>query len=442
MRVPGGIRHGFDGTVCEWALIILARSSIFRTDASARPTRGKQWEWTACKMGKYVNKSDRLVALDIGRAIAIFGVVAVHLSPWISNLPIWLLLPAKSGEYGVQLFFVISAYTICKSLSDERYRGFQSSTLIQRFYLKRFARIVPLYYVGIILYGFLDLIAMKTVHSRVLSVHDAWDILANVLFVHAFVPTAINSVVPGGWSIGVEMAFYAVAPVLFVMCNSRCGFWLTATTILGLCYGAERLALYIAGENFVIHGTFIYYWPATQFPCFLTGIGLWTFWTSRAINEQQNGRVMMGACLGVALLYPTLLVSGVGLNLATGVAPLIAAATGASVLLLLLSSPWLATKVNFIKRFGEKSYGIYIWHFVGVLIFRIFLKEFDARMSGVPAIVLFVAGMAFVIAFAYGTSSLTERIIEKPVSQWMRKRLPSSVRLSNVLAATSQHETG
>lgn len=388
-----------------------------------------------------MNKDDRLAALDIGRAIAIFGVVAVHLSPWVSNLPIWIFLPAKSGEYGVQLFFVISAFTICKSLSDDRYKGFRFGAVTQRFYLKRFARIVPLYYVGIILYEILDLIATKTVHSRILSMHGVWDIVANVLFVHAFVPTAINSVVPGGWSIGVEMAFYVLAPVLFVTCSSRRGLMLTATTILFLCYGANKLALHITGKSFIVDSSFFYYWPATQFPCFLVGVALWTLWTPRTINERPDGRVVVVACFGIALLYPALLVTGVGLNLATGIAPLIAAVTGASVLLIFLSSPWLTTKFNFIRRFGEKSYGLYIWHFVGVYIFRILLKEFGVHLSVVPAVVPFVAGMVFVIVFAYLASSLTERFVENPVSQWTRTRLPSGVSPARLPVATSQHET-
>ena len=35
--------------------------------------------------------------------------------------------------------------------------------------------------------------------------------LANVLFIHSWVPSAQNTVVPGGWSIGVEAASYPQA---------------------------------------------------------------------------------------------------------------------------------------------------------------------------------------------------------------------------------------
>jgi len=40
----------------------------------------------------------------------------------------------------------------------------------------------------------------------------AWEVATTALFVHGFHPQTINSVVPGGWSIAVEMTFYAVFP--------------------------------------------------------------------------------------------------------------------------------------------------------------------------------------------------------------------------------------
>lgn len=40
----------------------------------------------------------------------------------------------------------------------------------------------------------------------------AWEVATIALFVHGFHPQSINSVVPGGWSIAVEMTFYAVFP--------------------------------------------------------------------------------------------------------------------------------------------------------------------------------------------------------------------------------------
>ena len=41
-----------------------------------------------------------------------------------------------------------------------------------------------------------------------------FEIAANALFLHAWFPTALNSLVTGGWSIGDEMMFYLLVPFL------------------------------------------------------------------------------------------------------------------------------------------------------------------------------------------------------------------------------------
>lgn len=59
----------------------------------------------------------RVAALDGGRARAIVGVVAVHLSfQFPQSLPHAVTLVARMGQYGVQLFFAISAITISMTL--------------------------------------------------------------------------------------------------------------------------------------------------------------------------------------------------------------------------------------------------------------------------------------------------------------------------------------
>ncbi len=57
-----------------------------------------------------------------GRALAIVGVVAVHLSFQFPNLPHSVTLLARMGQYGVQLFFVISAITIFMTLEADQGR--------------------------------------------------------------------------------------------------------------------------------------------------------------------------------------------------------------------------------------------------------------------------------------------------------------------------------
>ena len=103
----------------------------------------------------------------------------------------------------------------------------------------------------------------------------AWDgigplqLILTALFVHPFVSSATNSVVPGGWSIGVEMEFYVIFPFLAAF---RPRLLLMVAFIAYLSLGilgtsiAERFG---SGDHFAI---FLYYSMLTQFPIFPIGM--------------------------------------------------------------------------------------------------------------------------------------------------------------------------
>src|ERR1700730_8669401 len=156
----------------------------------------------------------RIPALDVGRAVAIVGVVMAHLSFQFPRLPQWAAVSARMGQYGVQLFFVISSMTIFMTLQADRDRYAQAKQVAARFYVKRFFRIAPLYYTAMLGYGVMSWYTLnfQPDHASVLGPHDEGDVLLNLVFLHAFSPSAINNVVPGGLSICVEMLFYLRAP--------------------------------------------------------------------------------------------------------------------------------------------------------------------------------------------------------------------------------------
>lgn len=365
----------------------------------------------------------RLAVLDAGRAFAILGVIAVHLSPWFHHLPAWIMAVSRFGQYGVQAFFVISAITICTTLEEDA-RRYSSRDTYRRFYVKRFFRIAPLYFVALAAYALIDDGALL-MHSRMLLPHGLVDVLANLLFIHEWVPGAINSVVPGGWSIGVEMFFYLLAPALFAGCRTVRGLMAASLLVALVC-----AAFWYAGPCsharacLVQNNAFYYFWPPAQLPCFVVGIWVWRL--ARPVIAGDGwlrplallGTVTFGALCSV-LLY----LCGVGDGLSHGLAPFLAACVSAALLLLMSGLPKAILNFSLLAALGQNSYGVYIWNFAGIIIMRAVLKlgVFKEAALAYP-VTGYLTALALVTLCAYLGARTTARHIEEPLSRLARER--------------------
>lgn len=78
---------------------------------------------------------------------------------------------------------------------------------LKKFYIGRFFRIAPLFYLCISFY----LIAMPLWYDTKIEVAD---LLANLTFSFGLIPGKHESIVWAGWSIGVEWIFYFLFPYL------------------------------------------------------------------------------------------------------------------------------------------------------------------------------------------------------------------------------------
>jgi peptidoglycan/LPS O-acetylase OafA/YrhL len=148
--------------------------------------------------------------VDALRGYAILGVILAHSTqsvPPESGVLKWI---AESGSKGVQLFFIASALTLSMSWHS---RSSQETSAIRNFYLRRFFRVAPMFYVAIVFYLVLNGFAPSYWAPNGIQ---WWFVPVTALFLNGFHPESITSVVPGGWSIAVEMNFYVIFPFLML----------------------------------------------------------------------------------------------------------------------------------------------------------------------------------------------------------------------------------
>lgn len=141
------------------------------------------------------------------------------------------LLSGNIGHEAVNAFMMASGFLIFFQCSVSKvYSGLQSRTGIKNFYIRRFFRIAPVYYVcliiALLLSEYLGLsreVIAKTIPESMTNMNRYYiDDPIQSFFIHAsfifgFLPTYSFSTPLPDWSLGLEMQFYLVFPLLFLL---------------------------------------------------------------------------------------------------------------------------------------------------------------------------------------------------------------------------------
>lgn len=174
----------------------------------------------------------RIPELDGLRGIAILLVLMFHymapegpMPPGHSgNWHLFLNRLVSMGWSGVDLFFVLSGFLIGGILMDVR----NSPNYFKTFYLRRFFRIAPVYYLWIAGYVLLAIFAGQFVqaHSNSgASLQLGWPIYAHFLFLQNLGVVHLSHLTAAWflplWSLAVEEQFYLIAPVIIWLVAPR-----------------------------------------------------------------------------------------------------------------------------------------------------------------------------------------------------------------------------
>lgn len=357
------------------------------------------------------SKSTRFEFLDALRGIAILGVLSTHCA-WYSGGEFPGKAYAFAGLYGVQLFFVVSAFTIFLTL--ERGAG-RETALIRSFFIRRVLRIVPMFWVGIVLYAF----APGREHYYEIYTPGPLHYALTTLLQHGWHPMFINNVVPGGWTIADEACFYLIAPLLFFLVKDWKKALLLFCASLAIAWVANN-ALRITTNHKLIFAQvpmellqqFAVKWFPSQLPVFACGI--LAFYLVKALPEKlhlpRNGLLVLGAAI-------VFLILAVGIGSHGVFTEQVVFALVFLLLVVALAIYPPPFMVNPVIRFlGRVSYSFYLLHFVFMeLELRFFKTHFAGPFSN-PLLAYFIL---FVVTLVIVTpvSWLTWKFIEQPFIQ-------------------------
>lgn len=160
-----------------------------------------------------MEKEDRLLVLDVLRAVAVVLVIGRHaMIDWHGYNPVVKTIAKywrEGGWIGVDIFFVLSGFLVSGLL----FREHQRTGMVRsgRFLVRRGLKIYPAFYV---------LLTITIFYQNVLVSPDAWQKIASeFFFVQNYGPTLWNHT----WSLAVEEHFYLGLVLLVVLLLRRRG---------------------------------------------------------------------------------------------------------------------------------------------------------------------------------------------------------------------------
>lgn len=375
----------------------------------------------------------RVPALDGLRAIAVGGVLLFHAG--VSAVP--------GGFLGVDVFFVLSGYLITSLLLAERAREGQFS--LGHFWMRRARRLLPAVVVLVIAVVVVSLFLPASEAGRVRS-----DALSSLLYVNNwhqilteqsyFDAAGRPSLLRHLWSLSVEEQFYLLWPLALLGGLGAMARMRFVQVLLGVAAASTILmaALYDPSGD----PSRVYYGTDTRLTPLLLGAALAFLWPIRAARKSTRpravalldamavaGLVVVGTAFLGAREFDSWIYRGGLAGVALATALLIAALVHPACR---VARPLATSPVVWV---GERSYGIYLWHWPVMVLSR---PELDLAWSMWALVPLQIALTVVLAAASY-------RWVERPfrtggaqrrIRAWMARRAPHQ-RLGVVVTAAA-----
>jgi len=349
-----------------------------------------------------------IAPIDGLRAIAVIGVLLYHLG--ISWIP--------GGFLGVDLFFVISGYVITRLILDSIDRS--SALDLRAFYFNRLRRLVPaLVFMVTLTAMFIGVWAPETVRRflkdlpYVFSGSMNWSLVSRQQ--DYFESIGRPPLLQHTWSLGVEAQFYLIWPLVLLFILKYFGKKNIPIVSL-IAAGASGVALFLyslkidsESQGSVSH---VYFGTDTHSLGLFLGSALAVSWIPQNLSKVISKRAQdfvdgVGVVGFLGLLTTFLFINETDPTLYKLAFPL-AGIFGCATLMSVVHPASRFAPILSYKPFlwiGERSYGIYLWHWV---IFQVTRPSID--IAGKPWALY---TLRILIVFALADISL--RWVEIPV---------------------------
>ena len=347
-------------------------------------------------------------AIDGLRAVAVIAVMLYHLGfSWIPG-----------GFLGVDLFFVISGYVITRLLLDSIQRS--GGLDLRAFYKARIRRLFPpLVFMIFVTIIYISIWAPETMRRFVsdspfalLGGMNWWLVFRHTDY---FDTISRPPLLQHTWSLGVEAQFYLIWPLILLLVLRQFGkakipgAALFIAAISGIALLLVSFGVDAANASQVSH---VYFGTDTHSIGLFLGAALAVSWVPQNLQEQVNRRAQdfidgIGVIGFVGLLGVFLLVNENDPTLYKLAFPL-AGLFGCAILTSIVHpasrfAPILSSKIA--VWIGERSYAIYLWHWV---VFQLTRPAVDLEGSTWALYTLRI-----LVVFALADISL--RLVELPV---------------------------
>ena len=361
-------------------------------------------DWTEALLFSTEPTAGRLPAyipeLDGIRAIAVLMVLIMHVftlddqssAALLNVVPRALVVLIGHGWLGVDLFFVLSGFLITGILLD-------SPDQLQHFYGRRVLRILPLY--------FLCIVVMAYFYPG----NGSYFLLSLVFL--ANMAGLLGVAAPHGpgvfWSLAVEEHFYLIWPWLVRMLSRRALVWTCASIVI-----SEPILRAV----FATHGADVYNPSWFRFDGLASGAML-AVWFRSPLASQRRSLIAAAASVAAAvaititgLPFGIMAKTVAGMSLRSNQATLVYVAG----MLVAVSrrSTWLTAPLRwpFARLTGDLSYCLYLIHLALLDGYMVVFRHYVPTGLTFPQLLL---RAVVVLSASYGLALLSRRFFERPI---------------------------